>query len=108
MMLGWLVIAGIFLYVFLEPEHKKDEYLWFLGILGVTMLLVGGYNLLVRGGLTRGGLGIWGACSVGGGMWAGIASMLGIVLLLTTAIAWRKSRKENNPPDSHSDEGTPA
>ena len=106
MMLSWLVLAGIFLYLVLEPERQKDEYIWFLGIIGVTMVLVGGYNLLIRGGLTGGVLGMWSVCSAGGGMWAGIASVLGIVLLLMTTVAWRKSRKENNPSDSHFDEGT--
>jgi hypothetical protein len=106
MMFGMLVIGAILIYLLLEPTYNEDNKLWLTGIIGAVLSIVGVYNFFVsRGPVTAAGF--WSYCSFGGGYRAGLITLIGIILLAATGIAWLKSDKKHRIANEPSDQELP-
>lgn len=91
MMLGLLVIGAILLYLLLEPARNKDNKLWLTGITGAVLIIVGAYNFFVTR-VPAAPSAFWSYCTWGGGYRAGFITLMGIILLAASGMAWACQR----------------
>lgn len=102
MMFGLLVIGAILIYLMLETTRNEDDKLWLIGITGAVLSVVGLYNFFVTR-LPATPSAFWSYCTLGGGYRAGFITLMGIILLAATGMAWLKSSKEHHAVNAPSD-----